>query len=76
MYTLICDKCLRACCWHGLFCCDEYKEAGLLQATEEQLRRLDREHSDYYLPYMSSDEDRKTPYLSEERIKRAERGKR
>ena len=46
--VIVCDKCLRACCWRGLFMCDESTSAGLTTRTPAQLKRLDREHPDYY----------------------------
>lgn len=44
----VCDACMRACCWHGIFMCDESRSAGTTQKTASELRRLNREHSDYY----------------------------
>lgn len=45
---LVCDKCLRASCWHGFFMCDEAKTAGLVEKTRKELRKLRREHSSYW----------------------------
>ena len=45
----VCDKCLRACCWHGIFMCDEAFEpnTGTTEKTRKELIKLDREHTDY-----------------------------
>lgn len=43
----ICDKCLRACCWAGIFMCDESRNAGIYRAHKRDLIRFSREHSDY-----------------------------
>lgn len=42
----VCDKCLRACCWHGEFMCDESRNAGTIIVSESSLKRLNREHPD------------------------------
>lgn len=47
----VCANCLCASCWHGIFMCDEAKHAGTVEKTVEELRKLDREHESYYLPY-------------------------
>ncbi len=44
----VCDKCLRACCWHGNFMCDEAYTAGITEKTIAELKELDREHPDYW----------------------------
>jgi len=44
----ICDKCLQASCWAGIFMCWESREAGLYRATRPQLRKLAREHPSYW----------------------------
>jgi hypothetical protein len=44
----VCDACLRASCWHGLFLCEDYQTAGTTQKTVRELRKLDLEHADYY----------------------------
>ena len=46
--VLVCDKCLRACCWYGEFMCDDAVQAGLKILTVGDLRKLDREHEDYW----------------------------
>lgn len=46
----VCASCLRACCWLGEFYCEDYKTANVTQKTITELRRLGREHSDYWKP--------------------------
>lgn len=43
----VCDKCLRACCWHGLFMCDDSAIAGTIKKKRRDLVALGLEHSDY-----------------------------
>ena len=44
----VCDACLCASCWHGIFFCQDYQTAGTVQKTSRELRKLDREHPSYY----------------------------
>lgn len=44
----VCDKCLQASCWQGIFYCDDYKTAGTTQKTRKELAKLNRENSDYW----------------------------
>ncbi len=44
----VCDKCLQASCWQGIFMCDEAQMAGIVQKTREELRKLNREHPSYW----------------------------
>lgn len=44
----VCDRCLQACCWHGILMCDEAKGAGIVDLPIETLRTLAREHEDYW----------------------------
>jgi hypothetical protein len=45
----ICDKCRRACCWLGIFMCDESQTAGLIRTTVAKHRATNPdEHEDYY----------------------------
>jgi len=44
----VCDKCLCASCWQGIFMCDEAKFAGTVQKSVAELRKLDLEHEDYF----------------------------
>ena len=45
---IVCDKCYRACCWHGYDMCDNSRSAGTAVLTVEELRRLDLEHESYW----------------------------
>ena len=44
----VCDECLRASCWQGVFMCDRARNAGTTKQTVAQLRELDRENPDYW----------------------------
>lgn len=44
----VCDSCLCASCWQGVFYCDNHKQAGITQLTKAKLRKLNREHSCYW----------------------------
>lgn len=44
----VCDKCLRASCWQGVFLCDEAQGAGVISKTILELELLDLEHSDFW----------------------------
>ncbi len=44
----VCDECLRACCWHGQFMCEDSRNAGTVIKTVRELKELGREHSDYW----------------------------
>lgn len=44
----VCDACLQASCWQGLFYCDAYKTAGTVDKPIRELRSLNREHPDYW----------------------------
>jgi hypothetical protein len=46
--VLVCDKCLRASCWYGEFFCDDAVGADLKIMTVGDLRKLNREHEDYW----------------------------
>jgi hypothetical protein len=48
--VLVCDKCLKASCWHGEFMCDEAASAGLKLIRVRDLRGLNREHEDHWSP--------------------------
>jgi hypothetical protein len=48
--VIVCDSCLRACCWQGIFYCDDYRIAGTTQKTVAELRALGLEHPDYWRP--------------------------
>ena len=44
----VCNNCLCASCWKGIFMCDESDIAGITDLPIELLRKLRFEHSDYY----------------------------
>lgn len=44
----VCDACLRASCWRGIFYCYDYKRAGTVDLPVSKLRELNHEHSDYW----------------------------
>lgn len=44
----VCDRCLQASCWQGIFYCDDYLIAGTVQKTRKELAKLNRENSDYW----------------------------
>ena len=48
----VCDKCLRAVCWWGIFYCDDYQSAGTTKMTVRELIKLKREHQSYLTPAM------------------------
>jgi len=36
----VCDRCLKASCWQGEFCCMEYKNAGTVDLPIRELRLM------------------------------------
>jgi hypothetical protein len=44
----VCDRCLRACCWQGVFQCEEAKSAGVRQMSVSELEKLDLEGRQYW----------------------------
>ena len=46
----VCDKCLRACCWKGIFMCDDSRYAGTKEMPLSELKKLKLEHPDYWKP--------------------------
>ena len=44
----ICDKCLKASCWLGVFMCWESDVAGTVEKTVEELQKLNLEHPDWW----------------------------
>lgn len=44
----VCDSCLRASCWQGVFYCDNYFSAGTIQMTRKELAILGRESHAYF----------------------------
>ena len=49
----VCDKCLMASCWQGIFMCQEAQKAGIVKKTRRELIALNREHP----CYMKTDEE-------------------
>lgn len=46
----VCDKCLQASCWQGIFMCQEAQYAGITEKTVAELRKLGLENPDYWKP--------------------------
>lgn len=44
----VCDSCLRACCWQGVYMCDEAQSAGTVEKPITELFSLALEHPDYW----------------------------
>jgi hypothetical protein len=44
----VCAECLCASCWHGIFMCDRAVNADVVEKPVSELRRLGREHPDYF----------------------------
>ena len=44
----VCDVCMRASCWHGLFICDGGQDAGTRDIASSELRKLKAEHPSYF----------------------------
>lgn len=44
----VCDKCLMASCWHGIFMCDKAQTAGTVNKPVSELRKLKLEHPSYW----------------------------
>ena len=44
----VCDKCLKASCWQGVFMCDDSVNAGTIEKSISELKKLNLEHSDYW----------------------------
>lgn len=44
----VCDRCLRASCWHYTFPCDQARSAGTKRVRASELRVLDLEHPSNY----------------------------
>lgn len=47
-YVTVCDQCLTASCWHGVFMCQESKDAGTKKLLASELLRLGLESPDYF----------------------------
>jgi epoxyqueuosine reductase QueG len=44
----VCDQCFMACCWQGIFMCENSKNAGTIEMTIAELKGLGFEHADYW----------------------------
>lgn len=44
----VCDACLMASCWQGIFMCDRSQGAGTVQKTRSELRQLGLEHPRFW----------------------------
>jgi hypothetical protein len=44
----VCDACLQASCWQGIFYCQRSKTAGTVKKTRRELRGLAMEHPSYW----------------------------
>ncbi len=44
----VCDACLMATCWYGLFMCEKSQGAGVTELPLSKLRRLNLEHPSYW----------------------------
>lgn len=48
----VCDQCFMACCWQGIFMCDNARDAGTVKKSRQELIALNLEHH----CYMKSDQ--------------------
>lgn len=46
--VVVCDRCLQASCWQGIFMCQESGSAGIKELTLTELKKLNLEHPDYW----------------------------
>ena len=44
----MCDQCLCASCWQGVFMCEKARTAGVVEMRVGELEKLDREHPQYW----------------------------
>ncbi len=45
----VCSECMRACCWAGIFMCEDAHDASTVEITVAESRALGLEHPDYWL---------------------------
>lgn len=45
----VCDKCLTASCWLGVYMCWESRNAGTTKKSVKELRMLKKEHSSWWM---------------------------
>lgn len=48
MQIRVCSNCRQASCWLGIFYCQEYKRAGIVNISVGKLRELKLESPDYW----------------------------
>lgn len=54
----VCDHCLQASCWQGIFYCDDYKTAGTVQKTRAELQGMREADPEFENPsYWKTDEE-------------------
>lgn len=44
----VCDKCLQASCWQGVFMCQESLHAGITQKRRDELEVMGLENPSYW----------------------------
>lgn len=44
----VCDNCLRASCWQGIFMCEKSRNAGTIEKTVGELHDLSLENPEYW----------------------------
>ena len=44
----VCDKCLKASCWQGVYMCNDTCNAGIIEKTIKELKKLKLENSSYW----------------------------
>ena len=44
----VCDKCLKASCWQGVYMCNDTRNAGTVEKTIKELKKLKLENSSYW----------------------------
>lgn len=54
----VCDKCHRACCWQGVFMCDDAYDAGTEKRNVIDLVEMNEEHPDYWNNELNSGNNR------------------
>jgi epoxyqueuosine reductase QueG len=45
----VCDKCLKASCWQGIFMCDDSAFADITEKSVGELEELNLEHQRYWV---------------------------
>jgi hypothetical protein len=50
-FVTVCDRCLKASCWHGIFMCESSRDAGTREILASELRKMrtdTHEHPSYF----------------------------